>query len=88
MRLINHQLIYHVDNNEYNVWGSLSSIKDEYIKNGFASGNYSTLINLRRVFSLSGDEVILNDEKKTKLYLSRNYRKNFAQLFVEYNSGD
>ena len=84
----NHQLIYHVDNNEYNVWGSLSSIKDEYIKNGFASGNYSTLINLRRVFSLSGDEVILNDEKKTKLYLSRNYRKNFAQLFVEYNSGD
>ena len=54
-------------------------IKDEYIKNGFASGNYSTLINLRRVFSLNGDEVILNDEKKTKLYLSRNYRKTDAE---------
>lgn len=83
-----HQLVYHTDSGDYNVWGSLSSIKDEYIKNGFASGGYSCLINLRRVLSLNGDVVTINDEKHTTLYLTRNYRKSFAQLLVEYISGD
>ena len=84
----NHQLIYHTDNEDIFSWASMSSIRDEYLKKGFAMANISTLINLRRIHCLNGSEVILDDENKTKLYLSRSQRKDFAMSFTEYLSGE
>jgi len=88
IEVMNHQLVYHTDGENIFCWGSLTSIKDNFLKKGFASANVSTLINLRRIYSLNGDAVTLNDEKHTKLYLSRSQRKVFALAFSEYISGE
>ena len=88
IEVINHKLIYHLDQQDLPSWTSLSSIKDIYLKKGFAMASVSLMINLRRIYSLYQDCVTLNDTNRTKLYLSRSQRKGFAQAFSEYVSGD
>lgn len=88
IEVINHKLIYHTDEQSYTCWGTLSSIKEDFLKRGFASGSASSLINLRRVYSLAGNKVTLNDGKKTEIYLSRSQKNEFAKAFTDYVSGD
>lgn len=88
IEVINHKLIYHLDKEDVISWQSLSSIKDIFLNKGFALASASLLINLRYVCSLSQGLVILNDEKKTQLYLSRRQKKEFALAFSEYIMGD
>ncbi|MFA6624342.1 MAG: LytTR family DNA-binding domain-containing protein [Bacilli bacterium] len=86
IEVYNHQLVYHTDKGDYPQWGSLSSIEEEYIGYGFSKGNSSQLINLRRVSSISGSQVTLDNNKV--IYLSRSQKKDFALRFTEFIAGD
>lgn len=88
IEVINHKLIYHLDKEDVVSWQSLSSIKGIFLEKGFALASASMLINLRCVHSLTQGMIILNDEKKTQLYLSRSQKKEFALAFSEYIMGD
>lgn len=86
IEVYNHQLVFHTDKGDYPQWGSLSSIEEEYIGYGFAKGNSSQLINLRRVSAISGSQVNLDNGKV--IYLSRSQKKDFALRFTEFIAGD
>lgn len=88
IEVMNHKLIYHLDDSDIVSWQSLSSVKESFLKRGFAMASVSVMINLRRILSLCQDCVTLDDALKTKLYLSRSQRKDFALAFSGYVSGD
>jgi two-component system response regulator LytT len=86
IEVYNHQLVYHTDKADYYQWGSLSSIEEGFLKLGFAKGSASQLINLRRTSAIYGSQVTLDTGKV--IYLSRSQKKDFAQSFMEFTSGD
>lgn len=87
IEIINHQLIYHTDERDYSCWGTMSSIKDQFLERGFCSASVSVLVNLRRVDSIASSVVTLNDAKKTRIFLSRSQKKEFAKAFTSYITG-
>ena len=87
IEIIDHQLIYHTDERDYACWETMSSIKDQFLEKGFCSASVSVLVNLRRVDSITSSVVTLNDAKKTKIFLSRSQKKEFAKAFTSYITG-
>lgn len=86
VEVFSHQLIYHTDSGDYREWRSLSSIEPAFLAHGFAKGSASSLINLRRIEALNGEEVTL--ENGAKIYLSRGQKKDFAAAFTAFLSGE
>ena len=87
IEIIDHQLIYHTDERDYVCWETMSSIKEQFLGKGFCSASVSVLVNLRRVDSITSAVVTLNDAKKTKIFLSRSQKKEFAKAFASYITG-
>jgi DNA-binding LytR/AlgR family response regulator len=86
VEVYSHQLTYHTDKGDFSKWGTLSSVEEELTKFGFAKGSPSYLINLRRISVINGNEVILDNGKN--LFLSRGQKKDFAEKFTAFISGD
>jgi len=82
----NHRLSYFTDSGEYECWGSLKNVENDFLSNGFGRANSSCLVNLRRVQELHGGEVKLDNGKT--IYLSRGQKKDFCQQFAQFTFGE
>ncbi len=82
----NHRLTYFTYTDEYECWGSLKNIENDFLYSGFAKANSSCLVNLRRVKELTGSEVKIDNGKV--IYLSRGQKKDFCKKFAEFTFGE
>lgn len=86
VEVTNHRLTYLTDSGEYECWGSLKNIENNFLYSGFAKANSSCLINLRRVQELNRNEVRLDNGMIR--YLSRGLKKEFCQKFAQFTFGE
>ena len=76
-----HYLYYHCEDNTFRERGSLDDICDFFTANDFVRINRSILVNLKKVISYSGNDVVL---EKDTLPLSRVYKTSFLNSLNAY----
>lgn len=76
-----HHAIFHTDERDYSVYGTLKKIKEQFPEDTFALCNSCYLINLRYVKAIEGDTVIVRDNR---LKMSRSKRKSFLEALNVY----
>jgi len=79
-----HDLIFHTDDGEYRVWGTLSKYEHELEGEPFSRCNACYLVNLKYVSSVKGLTVLVKDHA---LGMSRNRRKDFMEDLARYKGG-
>lgn len=78
-----HRAIFHTDERNYSVYGTLKKIKEQLAEKNFVLCNSCYLVNLRYVNGIEGDNVIL---RNYKLRISRPKKKSFMEALNEYLS--
>ena len=81
VEVVNHRLIYHTTEGNYESIGSLKDLEEKLLSAGFARCNRCYLVNLRYVTGLREFTVTLGDEE---LQISRPQRKDFKRALNDY----
>lgn len=81
IEVYNHDLIYHTRMGDYTVRGTLNSVRDRLLSNGFLSCHRSYLVNLKYVSSVQEDRLTVGG---TSVPIARGSRKQFMQGFINY----
>lgn len=79
-----HKLVYHMENQDVEAYGSMKNVMEEFAGNDFALCNSCYLVNLYHVTAVEAYQVRLG---KTTLQISRPKRKAFLQALNEYAGG-
>ena len=79
-----HQLIYHTDEGDYPVYGTMAKVREQLEPLGFSMCNNCYLINLRYVKAVRKYTVLVGD---TELQISRPRRKAFLEALSNYIGG-
>ena len=79
-----HRLIYHLDTEDIEAWGSLKSAEAQLSDKGFAKCNNCYLVNLRHVDCIDKSDVLVGG---TRLQISRPRRKDFLNALMNYFGG-
>lgn len=79
-----HYLTYHTSSGQYRTRGTMTATEGELAPHHFARCNSGYLVNLRHVHGISGDEVVVGDER---LKVSRGRRAGFMEAFARYVGG-
>ena len=84
VEVINHRLIYHLQNETIELRGSLKSAEDQLIGQDFARCNSSYLVNLQYVRGIRDGLALVGNDR---LPISRARKKEFMQTVAEYIGG-
>lgn len=79
-----HNLIFHTDQREYNIWGTLSKYENELDAAFFSRCNACYLVNLKYVQTVRGNTVTVNG---IDLAVSHARRKEFLDHLAKYKGG-
>lgn len=85
IEVVDHNLIYYSDNQNYEARGSLKDLEKKLIDSGFAKCNHCYLVNLNYVTGISGNFVKMLSG--ANLQLSRPKRKKFLDQLAAYRNG-
>lgn len=77
----NHRLIYHTEEGDYDVRGTLKKLEENLIPQHFLRCNNCYLVNLRHITSVQDGTVTVGNDI---LPISRPKKKNFMDKFTEY----
>ena len=80
----NHALVYHLTDGTISTWGSLNSASETLSPYHFALANACYLVNLSHVRGVSGNEVVVDEER---LPISKGKRKSFLGELALYYGG-
>lgn len=78
-----HNIIYHTNEGNYETYGSLAVIEKVLPKNLFCRCNRCFLVNLRSVFKIEGDYVVIGENR---LFIGRTRKKEFLKAMQKYES--
>lgn len=81
VEVIKHKLIYHVNDEEIEVWDSISNAAATLVPHGFSFCKVCYLVNLRRVERVQGDSVYVGN---SELKISRQKKKSFLDALSAY----
>lgn len=83
MEVAQHTLIYHTEQGEIAVRGSMREAEKALMPYGFCKCSQSYLIHLRFVTRVKDDEVFLNKER---IHISRGSKKELIRALAEYTA--
>ena len=78
-------LVYHTQDGDYRVRGTMAALEDELRGEGFSVCFNGCMVNLRYVTGITKDSVLLGE---ISLPVSRHRRKEFKEDFLKYLGGD
>ena len=81
VEVVNHKLIYHLGAERVEVWSSMKSAREQLEKYGFAPCSASFLVNMRKVRSFAGGDVVVGDGV---IKISRKKKEEFLKLLAQY----
>lgn len=81
LEVIGHYLIFHLINDDFKIRGSLRSFEEKYDLTSFFKPNVYTLVNLKYVEKIDGDNIVLG---KFNLKISRLRKKEFLDALSKY----
>lgn len=81
VEVVNHRLIYHLGAERVEVWSSMKSAREQLEKYGFAPCSASFLVNMRKVRSFAGGDVVVGDGV---IKISRKKKEEFLKLLAQY----
>lgn len=81
VEVIKHKLIYHLDNEEIEVWDSITNAAEMLAPYGFSFCKVCYLVNLKRVERVQGDTVVVGGDE---LKISRQKKKSFLDALAAY----
>ncbi len=81
-----HLLIYHTDEGEVQVWGSLGAANKALPADSFIRCNNSVIVNIKKVISIEHDEVVLEGVDGS-IPVSRSKKKNLISVFSQQTGG-
>lgn len=84
VEVVHNRLVFHTDEGNFEVWGSLKDIETKLPQGVFSRCNNCFLVNLREVKSIKGYSVFVGDEE---LQISRPRKKAFVQDLNRYIGG-
>ncbi len=79
-----HKLIYHTDQGNIEMWGSMKAAEEQLNGMGFAKCNSCYLVNMKHVKRIVKNEVVIGEET---LQISRPRKKQFMQDIANFLGG-
>lgn len=83
VEVLDHLLVYHTKNGDYEVWRSLTSAEKELPQESFSRCNHSTIVNLKYIVGNEKDTIYVTD-KRIPLQMSHSRKKAFLSQFNTY----
>lgn len=84
VEVLNHNLIYHTEKENIQVYGKLSAIESVLLNKGFFKSNRCYLVNLRHVKGFSSDSLLEIGNKGEKLLISRRRKPDLMKALANY----
>ena len=81
VEVINHKIVYHLGEETVEVWSSMKSVREQLEPYGFYLCSASFLVNLRKVSSFFGNNVIVG---KDTLKITRKMKDDFLKALARY----
>ncbi len=87
VEVLNHNLIYHLEKENIQVYGKLSAVETTLLNKGFFKSNRCYLVNLRHVKGFSSDLLLEIGDKGEKLLISRRRKADLLKALTSYLGG-
>ncbi len=82
IEVIDHTVIYHTKDKEFETKGTMRKLEEIFKQLGFVRIHNSYIVNMSKIHTTYTNSLILDD--KTELTISRNRKKGFEKAYLEY----